>query len=337
MMGTELPRLFQWHNTSKSKLNLPKTMTIPVLFYPKDFLETAEGLIFAVVAPDIEDEKVLCFLRYVKEPSGWKKYHTDSANAFLRTHHPDYLHFSPRLSAHLHAVPISRIHQHHHPRRRLHSLMQTPPQNAVEADLYQLGQLFQKHGVDLQTVGVTGSVLVGVQNAESDIDLVCYDRASFQQCRVLVHELIAQGDLEDLSDIAWQQSYQRREADLSHAEYVWHERRKANKALINKRKFDLSLFSHENADNGVCQKLGSITLQCTVLDDHHAFDYPARYLIDHGPISSIICFTATYVGQAFQGERIEVAGLLEATADGKQRIVVGASREARGEYIKVIR
>jgi len=44
------------------------------MFFAKDFIETAEGLIFAVVEQGLEGGKALCFLRYVLTPSGWKKY-----------------------------------------------------------------------------------------------------------------------------------------------------------------------------------------------------------------------------------------------------------------------
>ena len=40
------------------------------VFLPKEFVETAEGLLFAVVYPGTEivaeQEKLLCFLRYAK-------------------------------------------------------------------------------------------------------------------------------------------------------------------------------------------------------------------------------------------------------------------------------
>jgi len=38
------------------------------MFFAKDFIETAEGLIFALVAPGLEEGKALCFLRYVHDP-----------------------------------------------------------------------------------------------------------------------------------------------------------------------------------------------------------------------------------------------------------------------------
>ncbi|MDD5462251.1 MAG: hypothetical protein PHG00_11575 [Methylococcales bacterium] len=314
------------------------------MFFSKDFIETAEGLIFAVVGQGVEREKVLCFLRYVKDSRGWQKIATEPANAFLKRHHPDYLHYSPVLDAHLHAVAIDRIVRHHQPKRRLQQIVRQNQRDVVEHDLFQLCDLLQRRGLDLAQIGITGSTLIGLQKQSSDIDLVCYERAVFHQCRAIMRELIEQGQLQELNNDDWQQSYQRRSCDLSFADYVWHERRKTNKAIINGRKFDLSC-SHtphesnnsERSEAASYQKCGMMTLQCTVIDDTHAFDFPAEFKVDHKHIEAIVCFTATYTGQAVKGETVEVSGTVEQTPSGIRRIVVGSTREAHGEYIKVIR
>jgi len=307
------------------------------MFFAKDFIETAEGLIFAVVEQGLEDGKALCFLRYVRKPSGWKKVATDPANQLLQQHYPDYLHYSPVLDAHLHAVATGRIVKHHQPKHRLQDILQSNRHDAVERDLFDLCQLFEQHGLDLAQAGITGSVLVGVQNQESDIDLVCYGREVFHQCRAITGRLIEQGLLQTLNDLDWQQSYQRRSCELSFDDYVWHERRKCNKAVINGRKFDLNFIDDSAGCKAVSyQKCGAVTLQCRVIDDTYAFDYPAEFKIDHQQIASVVSFTATYTGQAVSGELVEVAGVLEQSEQGVKRIVVGSSREAHGEYIKVI-
>lgn len=307
------------------------------LFFAKDFVETAEGLIFAVVAQGLEQGKVLCFLRYVREHSGWKKYSTTQANAYLKRHHPEYLHYSSVLDAHLHAVARPRIIKHHQPRSRLRQLMKLSEHDAAEGDLFRLAQLFHQHGLDLKHAGITGSLLVGVQQPGSDIDWVCYGREVFQKTRAITRELIQRGQLQALNDHDWRHSYDRRSCALSFAEYVWHERRKYNKAVINGRKFDLNFIDTDavHVDENY-QKCGAITLQCKITDDSRAFDYPAEFKIDHAEIGSVVSFTATYTGQAVKGETVEVSGLLEQTARGDKRIVVGSSREADGEYIKVI-
>ena len=307
------------------------------MFFAKDFIETAEGLIFAVVGQGLEDGKALCFLRYVRESSGWRKYQTVEANAFLEQNHPDYLHYSMVLDAHLHAVATERIVKHHQPKHRLQQIIQSDRHDAIERDLFRLCELFEQHGLDLAQTGITGSILVGVQNQGSDIDLVCYGRDVFHQCRAITGKLIESGALQELNDLDWRQSYDRRSCELSYEEYVWHERRKTNKAVINGRKFDLNFIDHSASSEAVSyQKYGAITLQCRVVDDTYGFDYPARFKIDHEQIETVVSFTATYTGQAVSGEMVEVSGMLEQTEQGVKRIVVGASREAHGEYIKVI-
>jgi predicted nucleotidyltransferase len=308
------------------------------MYFAKDFIETAEGLIFAVVGAGLEDGKALCFLRYVLRPSGWQKVATEQANNLLYQHYPDYLHYSPVLDAHLHAVTVERIVKHHQPKHRLRQLMQSPRHDAVELDLLRLGELFKQHGLDLAQTGITGSILVGVQNPGSDIDWVCYGRDVFHQCRAITRMLVERGYLQALNEQDWLQSYQRRSCDLSFDDYVWHEQRKYNKAVINGRKFDLSFIDHCASSAAVnYRKCGPITLQCRVIDDIHGFDYPAEFKIDHQLAGSIVSFTATYTGQAVRGEMVEVSGVLEQSEQGVKRIVVGSSREAHGEYIKVIR
>jgi len=305
-------------------------------FHPKDFIETAEGLVFAVVDSHPEQGKVLCFLRYVLEDGGWRKKATEEANLFLRQRHADYLHYSPRLDTHLHAVETSRIVEHHQPRRRLRAILEDGGRDAVEDDVLLLAGLLTEQGVDLAQVGVTGSLLIGVQRDSSDIDLVCYGREGFLRCREVVRELIEQGQLQSLNDSAWRESYRRRGCSLSYGDYVWHERRKYNKAVVNGRKFDLSLIEPNAGEPDLYKKLGPVTLRCRIADDSRAFDYPAVYRIEYDAIGSIICFTATYAGQAFNGELVEVSGLLEEASDGSRHIVVGSSREAYGEHIMVI-
>ncbi|HQJ62015.1 MAG TPA: DNA polymerase subunit beta, partial [Methanothrix soehngenii] len=70
-----------------------------------------------------------------------------------------------------------------------------------------------------------------------------------------------------------------------------------------------------------------------VTDCEFAFDSPAIFRLDHPEVKEILCFTHTYAGQALPGERIEAKGVLEETANGL-RLVVGTTREARGEWIR---
>lgn len=308
------------------------------MFLPKDFIETAEGLIFAVVAHNLENEKVRCFLRYVRAENGlYRKVQTEEANELLAKSYPHYRFHSHEFDAFLHAVHIGKITQHHQPKKRLQQVLSNSNNDEIEQTCFQLCALLKKMGVDLTHFGVTGSLLISQQKASSDIDLVCYDVPTFHNARVAVKNLIEQNLLDDLTLNDWRESYARRDCDLSFESYVWHEKRKANKGLIHGRKFDLSLVEKSaNNQTKKFSKLGKITLQTQIIDAKRAFCYPAEFELAHSTIQKVVCFTATYVGQTVAGEIVEISGQLEQDETGNQRIVVGSNREARGEYIVVI-
>ena len=306
-------------------------------YLAKDFVETSEGLVFAVVENGKEQRKVLSFLRYRKLPLGWQKLSTQQANDFLQTNYPDYLFYSKNKDARLHAVPTDRITKHYQPEQVLRNILQSDLEDQVIQDLQNFCLLLTNAGLELQNAGVTGSILINAQKPSSDIDLVIYDRVEFFKLRELVKKLIDDSLLKGLSKVDWQTSYQRRSCELNFSEYVWHEQRKNNKAVANDRKVDLSFVDPLNAEgNTIYTKLRPIKLQALITDHTKAFDYPAVFQIDSQKAQSVVCYTATYTGQAFAGERVEVAGLLERANNGQCRIVVGSSREAEGEYIKVL-
>ena len=304
-------------------------------YQTKDFIETTEGLIFAIVESDLEHNTVLCFLRYVNHQGQWQKQSTQQANQLLTEKYPQYLYYSAIKDAHLHGVKTTAIIKHHRAQQRLTLLQQQTQLDVIEKDLFTLAQLFGQQGLAKNHIGVTGSLLIGAQNSQSDIDLVFYQPSHFQQARQIIQRLIITKDFQALSHTDWQESFQRRDCELTLNEYIWHEQRKQNKALFNGRKFDISLLSKSLA-LPTAKKIGSQQITAQVIDDSQVFCYPAVFKIQHPHIKNIICYTATYSGQAFKGEWIEACGLTEQLNNGEQHLMVGSSREANGEYIKVI-
>lgn len=306
-------------------------------YAPKDFIATPEGLVFAVVAPELEDGKVLCCLRYRQTSNGWQKLETEQANSLLSYSYPQYLHHSKRKDTACHAVSLLHINQHFQPRERLQALLQT---GVIKCPVLQtcvaFVHLLQTQCIDSTYIGITGSLLINAQHAASDIDLVFYDRQIFAQTRACVRYLIDQNILHALNHDDWHAAYTRRQCELSFAEYVWHEQRKANKVMLHGRKIDLSLLINTPESEAQYQKAGTIHTVLQVTDDSLAYDYPAQFKVAAPDIDSVVCFTATYTGQAKIGEWIEVAGQVEVDATGRKRIVVGACREAYGEFIKVV-
>jgi predicted nucleotidyltransferase len=308
---------------------------------PRDYLQTKEGLMFAVVnAEPILSDRIVCCLRYIPTTDGLRKITTSDAIAYLQANHPQYLYHFEQLDTLVHAVPMSAIQCHYQPVSRLQQICEQPL-DGIEESTAQVAVYFISQGIDSDSLGMSGSILISAHGAKSDIDLVVYGRDNFFKARNSLQQLFmshqAQHSIQPLSDEQWQQTWQRRGCDLSLQDYIWHEQRKYNKASINGIKFDLSMVESSVIDNQAYKKQGMTSIKAVITDDSKAYDYPASYLIDHPEINQILSYSATYAGQACHGETIEARGIVEKSLFGHCRLLVGASREATGQYLKVVK
>jgi hypothetical protein len=304
-----------------------------------DFIETTEGLIFAIVASGLEQQRALCFLRYARNEQGLAKLNTEAANTLLATRFPQYLFHSATRDASLHGVPVDRIEKHFQPPERAAQLAVGGGSSVIAHRGGRLIGNLSQYEVPIEHIGVTGSLLIGAESDHSDIDLVIYGADNFERARAAIASGFADGTLTPLNDDEWREAYRRRGCDLTFEEYVWHEQRKNNKAVFEGTKFDIAWGDQSARQGSVTEnakKLRSATIRGAVVDDSATFRFPARWQIEHPEITELFAFTPTYVGQAFVGEMIEACGIVERTAD-HHRLVVGASREAAGQWIKVIR
>jgi len=309
-------------------------------YLPKDFIQTKEGLIFAVVSYHDHGNKVGCFLRYVPDDTGWKKVNTEQANQLLENEFPQYLFRSQQVDAHYHAVSIDDIVVHHQPEKRLHEVLARAAYDEIEKKLHKLIPILNQFGVATESLGLTGSMLIHQQQATSDIDLAVYGRAAFQKARSAVRQAINYGVIDKLDLSLMQDNFKRRDSELQFDDFAWHEERKFNKAAIENTKLDIGMVCLNNeieADQYQYQKLGPRTFKTQIIDDQRAFDFPANYLVRDDETPEILSFTHTYIGQAQQGELVEVSGMVERNlSTGQCRLIIGSSREAQGEYIKVL-
>lgn len=324
---------------SQKERSLRKTFQ----FLPKDFVETAKGEFFAVVAEGTENGRALCFLRYLSDQAGtaaervFSKQPTSDALSYMESCRPDWIYYSPKRDTTLHGVPQESIERHWRPSKFLRSLTAFSSSHQAEAtrDAQQvLGWLLSSEPhIEL---GVTGSLLIGAGTDASDLDLTTYGLESFQVAQRVLLALVKQGKLQQPRRHDFKVAYGRRGCSLTVEEYAWHERRKHNKFMLGKRMIDLSCVELPSEISSVAgTKSGSQRFVVQVVDASRSYCHPAEYRIDHSKISHVLSFTPTYAGQAKTGEWIEAAGNLETTAIGG-RLVIGADREATGQYLRVV-
>ncbi len=302
----------------------------------RDFVEISKGgrrFRFAIVLGRPVEDRLLACLRYVQEGRGWRKVSSREAHHLLETLLPELL-FRPRaIGRRVCGLIPSRIERHFSAQARLQEIVSAPASPLEE----RVGVLLELLQLDPAGIGITGSLLVGLQTDRSDIDLLFYRREAFARARSKLRQALEAGRI---AEPDWWTCYRRRGCFLPFDRYLWHERRKFTKGAFRGTKFDLLLVepAAERAafEGGPWRSAGTVQLEANVTWAD-GFAFPARYRIDHPEVSEILVFSATYFGQAWPGEPVRVRGRLEVSRSGKRRIIVGSSREAEGEFLEVER
>jgi len=293
----------------------------------RDFIEDGDGWLYAVSTYD-NAASVGCVLRYVPDANGervhasgrrYAKYDFDEAYALIAEKKPHY-------AGLLHRVPFSDVKRVLRPDREIGRIAADHPRVRKLVDLFRL---------PTGTVGCTGSLLCGLENKGSDIDMVVYGKHWFT-AQKLVEQGIRDGKIEGLSPAMWRKVYEKRKPEIPYDQFVLHEQRKWNRGQIEGTYFDIlytrSYDEIKNVPSGKGVVLGKMTIEAMVKDASLAFDNPAIYEVDHESVSRILSFTHTYSGQALAGETIRACGVLERHGS-EQWLIIGTTREARGEYI----
>lgn len=294
----------------------------------RDFFETKEGWIFAV-SDYCHPRGLRSLLRYVPDKMGereaggrrYRKMDFDIAFQFLREHRPDWV-------ADLHEVPPEDVARIFSPSMALKAVAER------DARVKKIAETLAESGIAWQQMGITGSMLVGLQGPGSDIDLVVYGPA-WWKAREILASAKSKGKIGDLDESTWRKIYSKRKPETDFEEFLVHERRKGNRGMIDGTYFDL-LFTRDWDQiemQPAGRPAGSGIIEAKVENADFAFDSPAIYRLDHPEVKEIFCYSHTYAGQALVGERIEAKGVLEETERGL-RLVVGTTREARGEWIR---
>jgi hypothetical protein len=294
----------------------------------RDFFQTRQGWIFAV-SDYCHPHGIRSLLRYVPDLKGereaggrrYRKLDFDDAYRFLRIKQPDWV-------ADLHQVPAEEIELTFPPSHALLGLAQTDPR------VKRIVQTLAGGGVPMQQMGITGSMLVGLQAPGSDIDFVVYG-PSWWKARDILARAKSNGEMDDLDEATWKKIYLKRKPEIGFEEFMIHEKRKGNRGMVEGTYFDL-LFTRDweqiqPQPRG--RQAGAAQIEARVVNADFSFDSPAIYRLDHPEVKEIFSYSHTYAGQALPGERIEARGVLEETENGL-RLVVGTTREARGEWIR---
>jgi len=343
-------------------------------FRDRDYLETAEGLLFTVAGNTHPEDRALAYLKYFPSSQGrWvrsgfrfdraiKYYdipHLKETIDFLSARYPQYLYRDHLLNISFTAVPIKAIRIHHLPEEKLKTLSESNELDPLQKNAVNLAvTLSRKSEVHLDKFGVTGSLLVDIhQLSFSDVDLTTYGKESGLRVRRALLELFnsqdphvrrLQGDETPTPARKSRLLLMNEEQSRLFCERKW------NRGLFMGTPFSVNPVLEPDdlpVKYGRCRytPLGIVEVRAIVRDASESIFVPARYLVSDArvtrgyevkDIKEIVSFDRDYGDVAFEDEEVLVRGKLESVEDmvsnsSYHRVIVGSLEGGGVDYVKV--
>ena len=318
-------------------------------------VETSEHWIFSVKGMLHPPDRVIAYLRYLPDPAGDRKrgglayrrvYRFEEQVDLLRSRRPEFLHRDPVLGLDVQSVPRSQCQRVHDPHDFLAGLGRSGPANAVEADALALAdQLQRASGIDWTDLGITGSVMLGTQRPDSDLDLIVYGQASCKAMHQGLAKLLGEetGAVRRLEpeDLRGLYASHRPDTPLTLQDFVRLQGRKVNEMRYRDRavfvRFVKRLQEYgERYGERRYQSVGRATLRATVHDDSDAIFTPCRYGVQDavvlqgpqfGDVREIVSYRGRFSDQLRAGEVAEGSGTIERVVgegiESYHRLVIG--------------
>jgi len=335
----------------------------------RDFVETAEGLLFCVVGYLHPPDRYTAYLKYVPAPDGrWSRGGTRYARAIdyyhvsqmektytlLREHYPQYLFSCPVRNITVSSVPHTMVKTYYHPRRRLQSILVEGAGDPLEQRLIDLVALLSDlSGLREGDFGVTGSLLTASHSPEfSDIDLTVYGFKASQRLKEALIEAKREGNVvqpyghERMAE--WSRSRSQR-FPLSFEELMGIAERRWNYGVhwggyfsIHPIRTDDEIT--ERYGDRIYRRRGVATGIAEITDSRESIYLPAIYHVDNvkkeamiqEEVEQVISYEGLFCDIFEEGEQIEFKGTLEEVSANRDyyRVVIG-SAGSRGGYIKM--
>jgi len=298
------------------------------------FLETDENYIFEVKGVLHPKNRIIAYLRYVPYEDGDRKstrgdnyrklpYLTDR-EIFLREYAPQYIWFDDIRGRDMQAVPDESISIIYDPIDALRYLRDGNGHlNSIRKSTVELAEILVEYsGISWESIGVTGSQLVGLSNDESDIDLVIYGSKAGRNLFQAMSEIKgAENQVKSYSEETLKQHtvfrWGKKNQHLDTLMKI--EKEKKLQGLYHSIDFFIRLVklpSDLKWQYGDCiyKNMGISTVVCHIVDDSESIYTPSRYQVECNEINDlreIVSYRGRYGEHVMSGMNVEVCGRLE--------------------------
>jgi predicted nucleotidyltransferase len=308
-----------------------------------DFIETQAGLIFDVKGLVHPPDRIIAFPRFVPNQAGerrndeksyGKMYSLAERFKFLKQAFPQYLIHDTVFDETLCEVPFCDVGRQYKPAEKLQQLLSSKCLDTLETLALQLAEsLKNEANIELDMVGVSGSILVGLHKTDSDIDPVIYGSRNCRKVRDALQSLLKTNsspfkpyyreELKALFD------FRSKDTMIRFEDFVRTESRKDLQGKFHGADYFVRFVKDWNE---VKEKYGDVhyvnvgyaKLRATVVDDSESIFTPCSYKLSNvqilegpkaEPIEEIASFRGRFCEQLRQGETVVAQGKIERVID----------------------
>jgi predicted nucleotidyltransferase len=310
-----------------------------------DYLETKENhLFFDIKGYHHPRDRKICFLRFfpdqngerIKEGKKYKKiYSLDERYLKIREEYPQYLFYSSELDLELQGVEIKDIKKIYTPREYYYTLKLKT--NLSEMEFYSLNlcKLLITDGfVPEDSIGISGSPMIGLSKDNSDIDIIIYGTRTSIELQDKLKEIVrASNDIQayNLREYKTHYNWRAGGSGIDFESFLKSEKRKLHQGKFHGIDFFIRYIKSPNDWKGKFydykfKNLGRIKVKAKIINATNSIFTPCSYKINIlkvieskfisnninlDNLNEISSFRGRFCEQALKGESVFVEGKLE--------------------------
>jgi predicted nucleotidyltransferase len=321
-----------------------------------DFIETCGNSFSDVKGLVHPPGRIVAFIRYFPDEKGGREkdgttygkvYSFSERYELLKRKFPKYFVYDRVFDETLCEVPEHEIKKRYDPIKKLSQLRTSKSLDLLEEEaLHLIEKLKERSNIPWNAFGISGSILVGLHKAGSDLDLIVYGSDNCRRVHSELRELLKEsGSLfkpygaDELESLF---GFRSKDTIISLKDFVRTESKKAFQGKFARTDYFVRFVKdwseiHEKYGDVRYKNDGYAKIKATVEDDSESIFTPCKYRLQgatildgpkHVGISEVASFRGRFCDQARNGDSIVAQGKVEKVTDLKKnreyyRLLIG--------------
>jgi len=321
-----------------------------------DLIETCDELVFDVKGLVHPSDRIVAFVRYFPDEKGDRKkgkltygkvYSLSERYVLLGEKFHQYLVHDPVFDEIICEVPVSDLKKRYDPLEKLEHFRDDEALDSLESKALQLAHLLKEEShVPWNTLGISGSILVELHKASSDIDPIVYGSENCRKVHAALQNMLndPRSPLKPYNrkELRSLFGFRSKDTAMVFEDFVRTESRKAFQGRFMETDCFIRFVKDwneidEQYGDVQYKNVGCAKIKGTVVDDSESIFTPCKYLLENAtvidgsklsPVTEIASFRGRFCEQAKAGETVIAQGKVEQVKDLKRgheylRLLIG--------------